>query len=375
MGPLSVAVGACAAFVDWLTPLPLNESIVYSIPLVMAGLTRNRWLLWGLLVALLCMTFAVYSEQIGPDRFALTEPFFQNRVFVAVTMVITAAVLHLWTRSLDVLDERDRRLEEQNARLLEYQQQIREQSDALDRRRREAEAASERKTMLLASASHDIRTPLAAIDLTAQAIGRSAMNPELAARIPLLAQQIRVNSTSVEQLVADILDLSTFELAHVELHLSEFALTDLIRQHCQNLQPLAEAKKLALIVEPIADAILMRADRVKLGRVLANLVMNAIKYTESGSVWVAAGRGNGGSVWMRIRDSGIGIATEDSARIFDEFEQLQQQTAHRPGWGLGLSICHRLVELMGGTIKVDSSVNIGSTFTVTLPPTCVVSGP
>lgn len=378
IGFSAVAVAACAVLIDLITPIDLNVSIIYSIPLVLAGLTRSRRLLWTLLVALLCITFAVYDIQIGPGphRSVSAASLVGNRLLVAVTMVLTAVVLHAWTRARDALDERDRRLEAQNEHLLDYQQQLKGQNEELERRRSEAETASGRKTRLFAALSHDVRTPLAAIDLTAQAISRSASNPALAARIPALAQQVRVNSITVDQLVSDIVDFSTFELGNVELHPSDFAVAELIGQQCQSLLPLAEAKQLALKVEPMADPIVIRADRTKLGRVLMNLMMNSVKYTKTGSVWIGAGHGDEGGVWIRIRDSGIGIAADDLARIFDEFAQLQQQpNTCNPGWGLGLSICQRMVVLMGGTIKVDSSPNIGSTFTVTLPPRCVLQPP
>ncbi|MGH8228322.1 MAG: sensor histidine kinase [Steroidobacteraceae bacterium] len=375
MGITAVAVGACAVLIDVITPIDLNVSIIYSLPLVVAGLTRSRRLLWVLLITLLGATFAVYNVQIGFDYHRLIDgaSLFRNRVLVAMTMVLTAALLHAWMRALDAVDARDRTLEAQNRNLQNFQQQLQEQNDALERRRREAETASGRKTILFAAVSHDVRAPLAAIGLIAQAIGRSVNGLALVERIPALARQICVNSITVEQLVSDIVDFSTFELGNVELHPSDFAVAELIGQQCQSLLPLAEAKKLSLKIEPLADPIFIRTDRTKLGRVVMNLIMNSVKYTNAGSVWIEAGRSDGGGVWLRIRDSGIGIAADDLARIFDEFAQLQpQQSPRNQGWGLGLSICHRMVALMGGTIKVDSSPMVGSTFTVSLPPSCVV---
>lgn len=315
MGHLAVAGGACVVLIDLVTPIDLNVSVLYSIPLVLAGLARNRRLMWILLVVLLCITFAVYDVQIGhgPQPLVDAASLFRNRVFVAITMLLTAALLHAWTHALDALDERDRQLELQNVHLLDYQKQLKEQNDALERRRSEAEEASRRKTMLLASVSHDVRTPLAAINFTAQAIGRSVSISALTGRIPALAQQIRVNSITVDQMVSDVIDFSTFELGNVELHRSDFAVAEMIDQLCQSLSPLAEAKKLALIAEPMAETIFIREDRTKLWRVLMNLVMNSIKYTSAGSVWIHARRSDGAGVCIRVRDSGVGIQTQHFA--------------------------------------------------------------
>jgi signal transduction histidine kinase len=379
LGLLAVSVAAAEVLFDWVTHIELNVSIIYSIPLVLAALSRRRQLLWSLLVVLECMVFAVYVAQIGPDAFSLQEPYFRNRFLSSITMLITATLLHVWTRALDTLDERDGVLKEQNIRLqsayreLEgYQQQIERHSQELEQRRAQAEAASERKTTLLATLSHDIRNPLAAISYTVQAIELTVASAGCGGNVTILAKQLSANTASVANLISDILDFSALELGRVELHPSDFALEELVRDECRVLLPLAQAKQLRLITEPMRRSVHLHADRVKLGRVLANLIVNAIKYTRHGFVRVEAGCGEGGA-WLRVHDSGIGILCSDRERIFDEFAQLHDPRSERgKGYGLGLSICRKLVTLMGGTIGVESSSAAGSVFIVQLPSSCVV---
>ncbi|MGH8399358.1 MAG: sensor histidine kinase [Gammaproteobacteria bacterium] len=175
-------------------------------------------------------------------------------------------------------------------------------------------------------------------------------------------------------LVSDLLEFSTFELGRVQLHPNDFALQDLICEQCQNLLPLAQAKTILLIAEPMSESVQLFTDQVKLGRVLTNLITNAIKYTATGSVRVEAGRNGAGSVWIRVQDTGIGIRLEDREMIFDEFAQVRgPRGEYGKGYGLGLSIVRRLVVLMGGTVSIENSSTNGSAFIVHLPSTCLAA--
>jgi two-component system capsular synthesis sensor histidine kinase RcsC len=139
------------------------------------------------------------------------------------------------------------------------------------------------------------------------------------------------------------------------------------------LLPLAQAKNLALAAEAVVPPVRIKADRVKLTRVLSNLVANAIKFTETGGVTLTAGVLPEQAVVIRVHDTGVGIAAESRDRIFDEFAQLRNRGRDRTeGWGLGLAICRRLVEFMGGAITVESQPDRGSVFSVRLPASCVV---
>ncbi len=155
-GTLAVLVAVLEAAVDWTTWVELDVSAVYGIPLVLAAVARNRRLVWILTACLVFMTFAAYAAQIGPDVFSVDEPYFVNRVMSAAALTLSAGLCHVWIVAANRLAAQRRSLIEQN--------------QELDRLRRAAEEASGRKTQLLASVSHDIRTPLTTIDLIADLV-------------------------------------------------------------------------------------------------------------------------------------------------------------------------------------------------------------
>jgi signal transduction histidine kinase len=345
-GGLAVLLAATEVVVDWTTWIELDISIVYGLPLVLAAAARSRKLLWTLALLLVCATFVVYSHQIPAGAFSLDEPFFVNRLLSAVTILFAAGLLHLLTLAVD----------------------------ALDRQRREAEAASARKTRLLASVSHDLRTPLTTISLMAELIRRTAADPQLAVQVPGLAQALQANAVSLDDLVRDILDSSHFDSGQITLRESEFSLNDLIVEECRLMQPLAEAKALWIKEELPQTPILVSADRVKLARVLRNLLNNAIKFTASGGVTMSAALSPDGAAVIRVIDTGAGVEPENLERIFGEFVQLQAAPENE-GWGLGLAICKRLTGFMGGEIRVESQPGHGSVFAVHLPATRVITPP
>lgn len=244
----------------------------------------------------------------------------------------------------------------------------------LETRRREAEEASVRKTRFLAAASHDIRTPANAISLLAELLKRTTDNPQMAGEIPQLAEELRHSATSLVNLVSNILDVTRFDTDKIDLHETEFGIGTLMDEEVRQVLPLAQAKNLLIDCENRGTGLWIRADRIKLGRVLGNLLGNAIKFTDNGGVRCACGRRDDGTLFVSVSDTGIGISPDNLAHIFDEFWQLSDPNRSK-GSGLGLAISKRLVEAMGGDIKVDSIAGKGSTFTVTLPASASVPRP
>lgn len=335
----AVLLAAFEVYIDLDTWIELNVSIVYSLPLVLAAAGRSRKLIWLLVAALLAATFEIYVLQTPPAAFHPLEPRFLDRLLASVTLVVSAALLHGLTLMFD----------------------------ALEARRRQAEAASERKSRLLASVSHDVRTPLSTINVLADLIGHSAADPALARGVPGLAHTLQASALSIASMVTDVLDMSALDAGGVALRPSEFRLDELLAQECRALEPLARGKGLALRLDP-AEAIPVRADRVKLARIVRNLVGNAIKFTDAGGVTVACATSADGAVSIRVSDTGIGIGAADLERIFGEYAQLPASgSAGKRGWGLGLAISRRLAQMMGGDITVHSTPGSGSTFTVHLP--------
>ena len=239
----------------------------------------------------------------------------------------------------------------------------------LDARRREAEEASVRKTRFLAAVSHDIRTPANAISLIAELIRRTATNPALVGEVPDLAREMHESAMSLVNLLGDVLDVARFDSGRIEIQEGDVSLGELLAEEYRRMQPLARDKGLSLEFDPPPEPITVRADRIKLSRVVGNLLGNAIKFTESGSVRLEACRNGEGWADVRVADTGIGIAPQHQSHIFDEFFQLGNPERDRnKGTGLGLAICKRLVDAMGGRIALVSTPGKGTTFTVSLPP-------
>lgn len=245
----------------------------------------------------------------------------------------------------------------------------------LETRRREAEENSVRKTRFLAAVSHDIRTPVNAINLMAEVIRRYATDPAFAPQIPELADKLRANSVSLVELVTDVLDLARFDSGKVDLQETEFSLGELLMEEIRQLLPLANDKKVDLRFDDLPRPIWVRTDRVKLARVMGNLIGNGIKFTNKGGVRVVArlGESNDRRIIIEVIDTGVGISATDLQHIFDEFAQIHNpERDYQKGSGLGLSISKRLIEVMGGTISATSDVSRGSTFTVSLPSSCLL---
>ncbi len=253
---------------------------------------------------------------------------------------------------------------------------LKELQRELDMRRREAEEANVRKTRFLAAVSHDIRTPANAISLLAELVRRTASNPALAGEVAELARELHASSNALVNLLSDVLDIARFDSGKVELQESEFSLLSLLEEEHRHLLPLAREKGLDFRCAPPPQPVWLRADRIKLARVLGNLIGNAIKFTERGQVRLESEHLADGRLRIRVTDTGIGIAPEHLRHIFDEFFQLRNPERDRnKGTGLGLTICKRLVDAMGGALDVQSVAERGSAFTVTLPADVILPRP
>lgn len=365
LAALAIALALAEVAVDLSTWIQLNIAIVYSLPLVLAAAGRHRRLLWGLAFVLVCVTFIVYWQQDASP--SLHDEYFVNRALAAVNVLLAAALLHALSVAAETLEARNRQLSL-------YQEEITRRNRELDLQRAHAEEASDRKTRLLMSVSHDIRSPLTSISLMADLISDTASDPGSTSRLPALAQGLQRDVGSLADMVNDVLDIAYFDSGRVALRESEFSLNQMIAEECHALQPLATAKNLRLALELPPSAIWLRADRIKLARVLRNLANNALQFTQHGSVTIACEPGPERDVLIRVTDTGPGIAPEHLPGIFGEFTQLDSRASgERRGWGLGLAICRRLTRLMGGEVSVESERDRGSTFIVRLPASRVLA--
>lgn len=229
----------------------------------------------------------------------------------------------------------------------------------------EAQQASRLKSAFLAMVSHELRTPLTSIIGYADML-RRGMYGTLPEHVHEPLDFIRQGSHALLRLINDILDLSKMEAGRFTVDLHPVELGAVINNVAGVLRPQIVERGLALHIDVASRLPLVYASSTRLEQVLTNLIANAIKFTDTGSITIRA-RQHGDHLRLSVQDTGIGIAPEDQDTIFGEFRQIDSPHTRRfGGTGLGLAICRRLVNLMGGTISLESSVGVGSTFHVDL---------
>ena len=236
-----------------------------------------------------------------------------------------------------------------------------------DKSRQLAEA-SQHKSQFLANMSHELRTPLNAI------IGVTEMLREDAEALkqdlePL--DRVLGAGRHLLALINDILDLSKIEAGRMELHLETFPLAPVIKDVARTIEPMATKNSNRIVIDCSVDLGTMHADQTRFRQSVLNLASNANKFTEKGTITIAAHQGQENDrdwITIAVADTGIGMTADQMSKLFQEFSQASSATASKyGGTGLGLAISRRFCQMMGGDITVESAPGSGSTFTIRLP--------
>jgi signal transduction histidine kinase len=238
--------------------------------------------------------------------------------------------------------------------------------DEIQDKSRQLAEASQHKSQFLANMSHELRTPLNAI-LGYTELVLDGIYGETPEKAQAVLKRVESNGRHLLGLINDVLDLSKIEAGQLKLSLIDYSMKDVVYSVFSAVEPLATKKKLDFRVDVPPDMPAGYGDEKKLTQVLLNLTGNAIKFTDMGEVVIKAVAVNG-AFSVAIHDTGPGIAAEDQAKLFEEFQQADNSiTKTKGGTGLGLAISKRIIELHGGSISLESRVGHGSTFTFTLP--------
>ncbi|WLT33061.1 ATP-binding protein [Geothrix sp. PMB-07] len=229
-------------------------------------------------------------------------------------------------------------------------------------------AASRAKSAFLANMSHELRTPLNAILLYSELLQEDTKDPALAG-LRKDAVKIQGAGRHLLSLIDDILDMSKIEAGHMRMDLRDFELGPFFEDLDATVRPLVEKNRNQFDIEAQDAPGHFHSDPTRLRQILVNLLSNSAKFTTNGHVQVRAWSEDG-HLLASVQDDGIGMSSEQQAVVFDEFVQADENTTRKfGGTGLGLTLVKKFTDLLGGTIALESSPGVGTTFTLRIPPT------
>ena len=243
---------------------------------------------------------------------------------------------------------------------------LREKNDELEAARRAADKANRAKSQFLSSMSHELRTPLSAILGFSQLIESGTPPPTPSQKRSV--DQILKAGWYLLELINEILDLALIDSGRVSLSLEPVVLAELMNECESIIGVLAKKHGIGVTFPRFESPCVVNADRTRLKQALINLLSNAVKYNKTGgTVSVECLPGDAGSLRISVRDTGVGLTPDQLAQLFQPFNRLGQEFKAEQGTGIGLVVSKRLIEMMGGVIRVDSSVGQGSVFSIELP--------
>jgi CheY-like chemotaxis protein/signal transduction histidine kinase/HAMP domain-containing protein len=264
------------------------------------------------------------------------------------------------------LEESNLELERQKGELQKKSEELQNQNLELEIQRKQVEQANSLKSQFLSNMSHELRTPLNSILALSRVMisdPESSLNPEQNKYLEVIER----NGKRLLTLINDILDLSKIEAGRMELNISRFDMNHTIERLVDNLGVICREKGIEISFEGTAKECYVHSDESRITQVLQNLLSNAVKFTEKGSVTARLFREED-EISIIITDTGIGIAKAELEHIFDEFRQVDGSSARKfEGTGLGLAIAKKAINLLGGEMRVSSTLNKGTSFTVSFP--------
>jgi signal transduction histidine kinase/CheY-like chemotaxis protein len=307
------------------------------------------------------------TEHIGPLHYLPGTAFGVWMLFIESTLMGVVPVTLVLSSLRRALAQSQRAEAELKLHQQHLEELVQQRTAELVEARDQAQTANQAKSVFLANMSHELRSPLNAILGFSQLVQADTALPERARK------DLDIVNRSGEHLLSlidDVLDMAKIEAGRILTEKTSFELDHLLRDSVELMRPRAEEKGLTLVIHqsPLV-ARFVRADAGKLRQVLINLIGNAVKYTLQGNVVVSADTkdsGNGLTLTVEVADTGIGIAPEDQARIFDPFVQVGNKSAQK-GTGLGLAITRAFVQLMEGSLSLHSTPGSGSVFRIQLP--------
>jgi signal transduction histidine kinase/DNA-binding NarL/FixJ family response regulator len=280
--------------------------------------------------------------------------------------IITASDRRLWVRAIGHAHFKHQQVVRLSGSFQDIEN-LKLAAESLSRAKEQAEAANQAKSEFLANMSHELRTPLNGILGYAQILERDkGLTPSQLTGVNIIHQ----SGEHLLNLINDILDLSKIEAGRIEIQTNEFDLTKFLQGIIGVVQVRAEQNGLTFSYKPLTDLpVAVIGDEKRLRQVLINLLGNAVKFTKQGSITLKVGPHHG-KIRFQIEDTGVGIPEDQLDLIFQPFRQVGEVYMKSEGTGLGLSISKRLVEALGGELKVMSNLGAGSTFwfDVDLPP-------
>lgn len=263
-------------------------------------------------------------------------------------------------------EAKSRELETLNGELTVHQERLTAQAAELEQANAELIRLGAAKDDFVSLVSHELRTPLTAISEGISLVADGSLGPLLAPQTKFLNVAYR-NCIRLGELINDLLDLSKIEAGRMDVRPERFDVIHVVNDIAETFTPLARDKGLTIQATHDDDCPPAFADERLARRCLTNLINNAVKFTDQGTIRVAAAVGDG-EIRVSIIDTGIGIPASEQARIFERFHQVQQRDRNRPaGTGLGLALTRQMAEMNRGRVNFESVEGVGTTFTLTLP--------